>query len=79
MRTLSSQPEASANSLLPVTLQLCEACQSEGRIYRQVPGWYDEPREDDCGECPECKGDGELLFETEEVTEEQIMEAACQC
>lgn len=66
------------NDLLPVTLQLCASCQSEGRIYRQSSGGWDEPREIDRGECPECKGDGELLFETEEVTEEEIMEAACQ-
>lgn len=31
----------------------CEACQSEGRIYR---GQFEDER--DCGECPYCDGTG---------------------
>lgn len=60
---------------LPVTLQLCEVCQSEGRIYRQCHGGWDEPREIDCGPCPECEGNGEMLFEAEPATETEIMSA----
>lgn len=54
------------------TLQLCECCQSEGRIYRSNGG----PDEIDCGECPICEGTGMALVETEPVTEEEIMEPA---
>lgn len=36
---------------------LCEACGSEGRLYRQaIVQWGCEPREDDLGPCPECTG-----------------------
>ena len=41
-------------------LILCEACGSEGRIYR---GQYEDER--DCGPCPECNGQGEVEVELE--------------
>jgi hypothetical protein len=46
-------------------LVLCEACQSEGRIYR---GQYDDER--DCGECPVCEGTGSALIQSEAVEPE---------
>lgn len=61
--------------LLPVTLQLCQACGSEGRIL--VDAGVDSmgtPQEADCGECPYCEGTGGELIATEPVTEEEIME-----
>lgn len=48
-------------------LVLCEACQSEGRIYR---GQYDDER--DCGPCPVCEGTGEVLVHSEPVTMEDL-------
>ena len=35
----------------------CEACGSEGRIYRGHPN---DPHPRDCGPCPECGGTGEI-------------------
>lgn len=43
-------------------LVLCEACQSEGRILTSDGGPYDT----DHGECPVCKGRGDVLIETED-------------
>jgi hypothetical protein len=42
---------------------LCEACQSEGRIYR---GLYEDER--DCGECPVCEGTGLMEIKVEFIT-----------
>lgn len=56
---------------LPVTLQLCERCGSEGRLYGGHPN---DPDPRDEGECLTCEGAGELLFTTEPVTEEEVME-----
>lgn len=66
------EPELSDDPL-PVTLQLCERCGGEGRIIRMAVGGWDEPREDDCGECRACCGTGYELIETEEADEEEIM------
>lgn len=49
-------------------LILCEACQSEGRLYTSNGGPYDT----DNGECPVCKGTGEVLVESEPVTMEDL-------
>lgn len=38
-------------------LILCEACGSEGRIYRGHPN---DPHSRDDGPCPECNGRGEV-------------------
>ena len=60
--------------LLPVTLQLCEACGSEGRIL--VADGVDRmgaPQERDCGQCPYCEGTGGELIATQPVTEAEIM------
>lgn len=46
---------------------LCECCQSEGRIYRDVRPRWGEPYEDDCGQCPVCCGAGEEEIEVEPV------------
>ena len=59
-----------AGDPLPVTLQLCQACGSEGRILRR--GWY-EFEEVDCGPCPVCDGTGGELIATQPVTEAEIM------
>lgn len=49
-------------------LILCEACQSEGRILTSDGGPYDT----DNGECPICKGRGDLLIECEPITMEDL-------
>jgi len=49
-------------------LVLCEACQSEGRIYTNDGG----PYEIDNGECPVCKGRGEVFVECEPITMEDL-------
>ena len=44
--------------------ELCERCGSEGRIYRSCP-WRESdgsPAEKDCGECPDCKGEGRVCM-----------------
>lgn len=48
-------------------LILCDACGSEGRIYR---GLYEDER--DCGECPVCEGTGSVLVESDPVTLEDL-------
>jgi hypothetical protein len=51
-----------------VRLKPCEHCQSEGRIIRAVSRhWGLEPKEEDCGECPVCKGTGIELIEVESI------------
>lgn len=62
--------------LLPVTLQWCDHCQSEGRIIRAraAPYWSFDPEEVDLGECPFCEGTGGALIATESATESEIME-----
>ena len=61
------------SALLPATLQLCETCGSEGKLYTSRYGGND-PDVWPVGECPVCEGTGYALVETEEVTEEEIME-----
>lgn len=56
---------------------LCEACGSEGRIYRAAlrrgPPWDDgAPCEDDCGPCPCCDGTGLAVIETEPIEMEDL-------
>ena len=46
-----------------VRIVLCEACGSEGRIYR---GQYDDER--DCGECPACEGTGGEIIDVARIT-----------
>lgn len=46
-----------------VRVVLCEACGSEGRIYR---GQYDDER--DCGECPACEGTGGEIVAVTPIT-----------
>lgn len=41
---------------------LCEACGSEGRIYR---GLYEDER--DCGPCLVCEGTGHEVIATEPI------------
>lgn len=48
---------------------LCDACGSEGRIYR---GLYDDER--DCGECPACDGTGEVVVAVDQVTTDDLDE-----
>jgi hypothetical protein len=49
-------------------LKPCEHCRSEGRIIRVVSRhWGLEPKEEDCGECPVCEGDGMELIEVESI------------
>jgi hypothetical protein len=51
-----------------VRLKPCEHCQSEGRIIRSVSRhWGLEPKEEDCGECPVCKGTGMEMIEVESI------------
>jgi hypothetical protein len=51
-----------------VRLKPCGLCQSEGRIIRAVSRhWGLEPEEEDCGECPVCKGTGMELIEVESI------------
>ena len=50
-----------------VRIVLCEACGSEGRIYR---GQYEDER--DCGECPICEGTGSAVIEVEPVEIEDL-------
>jgi hypothetical protein len=51
-----------------VRLKPCGLCQSEGRIIRAVSRhWGLEPKEEDCGECPVCKGTGMELIEVESI------------
>jgi hypothetical protein len=50
---------------------LCEACGSEGRIYR---GWYEDER--DCGPCPYCDGTGGEVIETQPIDLEDL-DAMC--
>lgn len=49
-------------------LVLCEACGSEGRILTSDGGPYDT----DNGECPICKGRGDLFVECEPITMEDL-------
>jgi hypothetical protein len=49
-------------------LVLCECCQSEGRILTSDGGPYDT----DNGECPVCKGRGDILIECEPITMEDL-------
>ena len=58
---------------LPVTLQLCEACGGEGKLYTSRYGGND-PDVWPVGECPACEGTGYALYETEPVEEEEIMD-----
>ena len=46
---------------------LCEACGSEGRIYR---GQYEDER--DCGPCPVCDGTGGEIIETQPIEMEDL-------
>jgi hypothetical protein len=51
-----------------VRLKPCEHCQSEGRIIRAVSRHGGlEPKEEDCGECPVCKGTGMEMIEVESI------------
>lgn len=58
---------------LPVTLQLCERCGGEGKLYTSRYGGND-PDVWPVGDCPECEGTAYVAVETEEVDEEEIME-----
>lgn len=58
-----------------VRLVLCERCATEGRIIRVSrpnPPWSFDPVEEDCGECPDCEGAGQLLVEVEPIELEDI-------
>ncbi len=46
-------------------LVLCEACGSEGRIYR---GHSNDPEPRDCGPCEVCNGTGKAEVECEPIT-----------
>ena len=72
----SLSPRDAASDEHP-TLQPCETCQSEGRIYRRQGSMRPWETDDiiDCGECPDCEGTGGALIPTEPVTEEEIMES----
>jgi hypothetical protein len=63
-----------AGDPLPITLQRCQSCGSEGRIIRVRHHQWREPEEIDCGECPDCEGTGGELIATQPVTEQEIME-----
>lgn len=51
-------------TMISITIQPCEACGSEGRIYRSAPTYYEPLAEADCGPCPYCEGTGGELIET---------------
>ncbi len=59
-------------ALLPATLQHCERCGGEGKLYTSRYGGND-PDVWPIGECPVCEGTGYALYETEEIEEEEIM------
>lgn len=48
---------------------LCEACGSEGHVYRAARG---APYETDCGECPCCEGTGLTVIETDPIEMEDL-------
>lgn len=44
-------------------IDLCDRCGSEGRILVADGTWPDgSQRERDCGECPECRGEGLIVL-----------------
>lgn len=54
---------ADASERSDVRVVLCDACGSEGRVLRSNGGPYDI----DCGECPECRGVGSVIIETQSI------------
>jgi len=52
-------------------LVLCETCQSEGYIYTSDGG----PDETCHGECPDCKGTGMVLVDSETMTLDEALQA----
>lgn len=66
----AARRRTSESDVRPV-LVLCEVCQSEGRILRSNGG----PDDIDHGECPECKGSGFALVDSEPMSLEDALEA----
>ncbi len=48
---------------------LCEACSSEGRVYR---GHANDPNPRDEGPCPACEGTGGEIIETQPIELEDL-------
>lgn len=70
-RILQGENEAAPIPGDQPTLQLCETCGSEGRLYRGHPN---DPDPVDDGACPVCGGTGGELIATQPVSEPEIME-----